>query len=116
MGDLSKNVHLLGPLMCTLDIIYIHYGLPFAIRTVKAEAKEKRVSRYTTRDTNTKIPNRDLMRSILRRYSYANGKLNMKEHATLSLKNTQNSPKPHTIRYTIHEEFTRSKTDCVFLT
>ena len=59
-------------LMFSLGILYIHHSLSFAIRTVKAAAKVKKVSTDTT---NTGIPHRDLIRSILRRFVYANAKL-----------------------------------------
>ena len=59
-------------LMFTFDIRYIHHSLSFVIRMAKAAAKVKRVSRDIT---NTGIPNRDLIRSILCRFVYANAKL-----------------------------------------
>ena len=59
-------------LMFTLDIVYIHHCLSFAVRTAKTAAKLKRLSTDTT---NTEIPHRDLIRSILRRRVNANAKL-----------------------------------------
>ena len=59
-------------LMFTLDILYIHHSLSIAIRTAKAAAK---VNRVFTDTTNTGIPHRDLIMSILRRCVNVNAKL-----------------------------------------
>ena len=58
--------------MFTLDILYSHQSLVFAIQTAKVAAREKKVSRHST---NTGIPHRNLIRSILHRFSYVNAKL-----------------------------------------
>ena len=60
--------------MFTLDILYINHILTFAIRTAKAAAKVKRGVRLSTNTSSTGIPHRDLIRSILRRFVYANVK------------------------------------------
>ena len=58
--------------MFTLDILYIHHSLSFAIRTAKAAAKVKKRVLDTT---NIGILHHDLIRSILRRCVNATAKL-----------------------------------------
>ena len=65
----SRHAH--SQLIIT-DILYTHRSLSFAIRTAKAVAIMKRVS---TDITNTGIPHRDQIRSMLRRFVYANAEL-----------------------------------------
>ena len=59
-------------LMFTLDILYIHHSLSFAIRTAKAAAKVKKgvYRHHKYRDSHC-----DLIRSILCQYVNTNAKL-----------------------------------------
>ena len=53
----------------TLDILYIHHSLTFALRTAKAAIKDKK---YVQKYHKYSDSHRDLIMSILRRFSYAN--------------------------------------------
>ena len=61
--------------MLTLDNLYSHHNLSFAIRTAKAAANVKQ--HMFTNPTSSGIPHSNLIRSILRRFAISECKIGL---------------------------------------